>query len=144
MNTYVAVVVGDRAKAYEALHGLWELDARGDLTVQGAVVVSRDRWGHIDVRHPANHRSSGEPDLGVGIGLLLGSLASPHAGLHIPNGGWAVIAGIAEDAPEPLDALSSSLDGSTYRRSKVAVDADTRLSTDFDDYLYPYEYQAGE
>ena len=140
MDSYVVIVVDDSSKAFRGLHALWDLDARGDLTVRGAVVVSRDRWGHVDVQTPAKHECVEHDGIGVGIGLLLGGLACANGGLSIPNGACAIIAEIWEGSPEPLDALAGSLDGQLLRQNKTNVDG--QFSSDYSDYLYPYDYRA--
>lgn len=138
MDTYVAIVFENDAKAFDGLHALWDLDARGDLTVQGAVVVSRDKWGHIDVQTPDNENPGLRTGIGVGIGLLLGALT--QASLVIPNGAWAIIADVKEASPDAIDALTTDRGGKVFRRAKSDVDDDARLSTDYGDYLYPYDY----
>lgn len=76
MDNYIAVVFSTDEKAFDALHELWSLDARGDITVHGAAVVHRDSYGYFDV---ATKRT--DPGLrtavGIGVGALLGMLAGP-------------------------------------------------------------------
>ncbi|MBV8154503.1 MAG: hypothetical protein JOY98_08790 [Candidatus Eremiobacteraeota bacterium] len=139
MDNYVAIVFDDNAQAFDGLHELWDLDARGDLTVQGAVVVSRDKWGHIDVQTPDNETPGLRTGIGVGIGLLLGGLASTR--LVIPNGAWAIIADVSEPSPDPLNTLAESLHARVFRRAKRDVARDARFSSDYGDYLYPYDYR---
>jgi len=49
MDNYVAIVVDDEQKAFQALHKLWNLDDAGDIEVKGAAVVHRDALGRIQV-----------------------------------------------------------------------------------------------
>lgn len=76
MDNYIAIVLDDDAKAYQALHQLWNLDTDGDITVHGAAVLHRDPNGYVNVRTKET-----DPGLrtavGVGIGALLGAFAGP-------------------------------------------------------------------
>ena len=76
MDNYVAIVLDDDAKAYEALHRLWKLDTDGDITVHGAAVIHRDPDGAVDVREQDTDPGL-RTAIGVGIGALLGALAGP-------------------------------------------------------------------
>ncbi|MBV8149299.1 MAG: hypothetical protein JO092_09430 [Candidatus Eremiobacteraeota bacterium] len=76
MDNYVAIVFDDDAKAYDALHTLWNLDANGEITVRGAAVIHRDSHGHIDVATKDTDPGV-RTAIGVGIGVLLGALAGP-------------------------------------------------------------------
>ncbi|MBV8196804.1 MAG: hypothetical protein JO263_01605 [Candidatus Eremiobacteraeota bacterium] len=171
MDNYVAIVVEGNAQAFDTLHALWDLDAHDDLTVHGAVVVSRDRWGHIDVQTAHIDHPGGRTAIGVGIGLFLGALASPagaavgaaaglaaglvaedsrgaeldqaklEASLVIPNGAWAVLADVSEGSPQPLDSIAKAHSGRVFRRGKGDVVNEAHFSVDYGDYLYPYDYR---
>lgn len=89
MHNFVAAVFDDSRKAYEALHELWELDGRGDITVHGTGVIHRDELGQIRVDTKETHPALGTA-VGVGIGALLGALAGP-AGAAVGAAGGAGI-----------------------------------------------------
>jgi uncharacterized membrane protein len=76
MDNYVALVFDNDSKAFEGLHALWTLDAKGDVTVHGAAVLHRDPNGYIEVATKQT-----EPGvrtvLGIAVGALLGALAGP-------------------------------------------------------------------
>jgi len=79
MDNYIAVVFPNDAKAYEGLHRLWSLDAKGDVTVHATAVIHRDEFGKIDVA-TKDTDTGVRTAIGVGVGALLGALAGP-AGL---------------------------------------------------------------
>lgn len=76
MDNYVAIVVDNDTTAFDVLHAVWKLDDKGDITVHGAAVVHRDKFGYTQVR-----TKDTDPGLrtliGTGIGALLGALAGP-------------------------------------------------------------------
>jgi uncharacterized membrane protein len=76
MDNYVAIVVEDDAKASEGLHSLWKLDSSEEITVHGAAVIHRDKYGYVDVATKATNPGL-RTAIGVGIGALLGALAGP-------------------------------------------------------------------
>ncbi|MBV8425180.1 MAG: hypothetical protein JO349_08305 [Candidatus Eremiobacteraeota bacterium] len=76
MDNYIAIVLNDDTKAYQALHELWNLDTDGDITVHGAAVIHRDKSGYVDVRTKDTNPGL-RTAIGVGIGALLGALAGP-------------------------------------------------------------------
>ncbi len=76
MDNYVAIVFDDDTKAYEGLHALWNLDAEGDITVHGAAVIHRDRYGYCDVATKDTDPGV-RTAIGIGLGALLGALAGP-------------------------------------------------------------------
>jgi len=78
-----------RAKAYKALHALWELDDAEEVTVHGTAVVHRDDWGLFVVDTKETHPVLATT-VGVGIGALLGALAGP-AGAAVGAAGGAAI-----------------------------------------------------
>jgi hypothetical protein len=164
MDNYVAIVFNSDAKAFEGLHAIWNLDSHGDITVHGAAVIHRDRFGHVDV-------ATKETDpgvrtiLGAGLGALLGALAGPigsaagvtgltadvvKSGDHeeaafesefvMKNRQAAVIAEVSEDWPTPIDTAAKPLGGKVYRRAKSDVRGSSFFGDDYADYLYPYDY----
>jgi uncharacterized membrane protein len=97
MNNYIAVVFNSDTAASDGLHALWNLDSRGDITVHGAAVLHRDKFGYIDVA--TKQTSPGlRTAIGVGVGALLGALAGPigaAAGASIAAGTAAGIGAAA-------------------------------------------------
>ncbi|HEX3469461.1 MAG TPA: hypothetical protein VHT05_15370 [Candidatus Elarobacter sp.] len=76
MDHYVAVVFNTDRHAFDALHALWDLDDRGDVTVHGAAVIHRDAHGAVDVATKKTDRGL-RTAAGIAIGALLGALAGP-------------------------------------------------------------------
>ena len=76
MENYVAIVFDDDEKAYEGLHALWALDAKGEIEVKGAAVVHRGRDGYMDVATKDTDEGL-RTAIGIGVGALLGALAGP-------------------------------------------------------------------
>ena len=111
MDNYISIVVDNDPKADDALHALWDLDSKGDITVHGAAVVHRDKWGYLNVA--TKETSSGlRTVLGIGIGALIGSLAGPvgaaagasvAVGSAIGIGAAAGIAGLGGDLIKAAD-----------------------------------------
>lgn len=102
MRNYIAAVFRDKSKAYEGLHGLWQLDEVGDITVHGTTVVHRDAFGQIQVDTKETHPALATA-VGVGVGALLGLFAGPvgiavgvaaGAGLGAAAGG--IVGGFAD------------------------------------------------
>jgi len=89
MRNYIAVIFGDRRKAYKGLHALWQLDDDAETTVHGTAVIHRDGFGEIHVDTKETHPVLGTA-VGVGIGALLGALAGP-AGAAIGASGGAAL-----------------------------------------------------
>src|ERR1700677_437378 len=76
MDNYIAVVFDSDKVASDGLHALWDLDARGDITVHGAAVLHRDQFGYIEVATKQTNPGL-RTAIGVGVGALLGALAGP-------------------------------------------------------------------
>jgi len=76
MDNYIAISFESDAKAFDALHELWRLDERGDITVHGAAVIHRDKHGVIDVATKQTYPGL-RTAVGIGFGALLGALAGP-------------------------------------------------------------------
>lgn len=170
MDNYVAIVFDTDEKAFEGLHALWNLDATGDITVHGAAVIHRDRFGHVDVATKDTDPGV-RTMVGAGLGALLGAFAGPIAagigaaagglvggtadvvkageheeaayesGFVMKNGQAAVIAEVSEDWTTPLDTAAKRLSGVVYRRPKSDVREASFFGDDYADYLYPYDYE---
>jgi len=93
MHNYIAVIFANRGKAYEGLHALWKLDGEGDITVHGASVVHRNKWGEFQVDTKETQPAMATA-VGVSIGALLGALAGP-AGAAVGAAGGAAIGAAA-------------------------------------------------
>jgi uncharacterized membrane protein len=91
MRNYIAVVFSNKTKAYEGLHGFWQLDDLGEITVHGTAVIHRDALGQVLVDTKETHPVLATA-VGVGVGALLGLFAGP-AGIAI-----GVAAGVAVGA----------------------------------------------
>jgi uncharacterized membrane protein len=89
MRNFITGVFDDKAKAYEALHALWQLDRASDITVHGTAVVHRDAFGRFQVDTKETQPALATA-FGVGIGALLGALAGP-AGIAIGVAAGATI-----------------------------------------------------
>ena len=76
MRNFVTIAFGNKAKAYQALHTLWQLDDVGEITVHGTAVVHRDDWGLVEVDTKETNPVLATA-VGVGLGALLGTLAGP-------------------------------------------------------------------
>ena len=76
MDNYVSIVFDNDTEAYAGLHALWDLDAAGDITVHGAAVIHRDKYGYVDVATKDTDPGV-RTAIGVGLGALLGALAGP-------------------------------------------------------------------
>ncbi|HEV3153807.1 MAG TPA: hypothetical protein VGZ02_08400 [Candidatus Baltobacteraceae bacterium] len=94
MNNYVTVVFDSDDDASEALHALWKMNDRGDVTVHGAAVVHRDRRGHLDVATQKTELGM-RTILGAGIGALLGAIAGPVGSAMGIAGASTIAAGSA-------------------------------------------------
>jgi hypothetical protein len=144
VDNYLAIVFSADEKAFEGLHALWALDEAGDITVHGAAVIHRDRFGRVDVA--AKDSDTGlRAVVSVGLGVLLGALARPKglaASLAMMPGHAAVMAEISEDRTMPIDFAMAARGGVVYRRSKNEVCDASLCGDEFADYLYPYDYEA--
>jgi len=94
MDNYVGIVFDTDEQAFEGLHALWNLDDSGDITVHGAAVIHRDKFGHVDVA--TQHVDLGARTIvGAGIGALLGAIAGPVGSAMGIAGAASVAAGSA-------------------------------------------------
>lgn len=97
MDNYIAVVFNTDDTAAAGLHALWNLDDSDEITVHGAAVLHRDRFGYVDVATKQTNPGL-RTAIGIGIGALLGALAGPigaAAGASIAAGTAAGIGAVA-------------------------------------------------
>lgn len=118
MRNFVAVVFDDKAKAYKALHELWQLDFAGEITVHGTTVVHRDEQDRITVDAKDTHPVFATV-LGVGLGALLGAMADP-AGVAI-----GISAGAA------LGAATGAVIGGAIDLERSDTRAEAQVETGF-------------
>ena len=170
MDNYIAIVFDKDEQAFDGLHALWDLDSTGDITVHGAAVIHRDEFGHVDVATKDTDPGL-RTIVGAGLGALIGALAGPagigigaaaggalgltadavkanehdeaayETGFVMKPGQAAVIAEVSEDGTTPVDAAEKPLGGMVYRRSKGDMRETSFFGDDYNDYLYPYDYQ---
>ena len=76
MDNYIAVVFPTDEDAFAGLHALWNLDSTSDITVHGAAVLHRDKFGYVNVATKQTDPGV-RTAIGVGVGALLGALAGP-------------------------------------------------------------------
>jgi uncharacterized membrane protein len=150
----IAVSFTADANAYEALSRLKELDANGEVAVQGAAVVVREDDGKIATKDQIGDESV-EGTVGGGlVGLLIGVLGGPLGVLvggatgllvgslfddddtdetesaladiskSIQVGRTGLLADVTEDSPAAIDAVMANLDGAVVRRSAVDVEGE--------------------
>jgi uncharacterized membrane protein len=94
MDNYIAVVFNSDEAAFEGLHALWHLDETGDITIHGAAVIHRDRYGHVDVATKDTDPGV-RTIVGVGLGALVGALAGPVGAAAGIAGASTIAAGTA-------------------------------------------------
>lgn len=134
MDNYIAIVFDNDSKADDGLHELWSLDASGDITIHGAAVIHRDKFGYVDVATKDTDPGV-RTAIGVGIGALLGALAGPigaAAGATIAAGTAAGIgaaaggvAGLTADVVKSGEHDQAALEtGFVLPRGKSAVIAE--------------------
>ena len=150
----IAVSFAEDANAYEALSRLKELDAKGDVGVQGAAVVVRDDDGKIVTKDQIGDESVEGTVTGGLVGLLVGVLGGP---LGVLVGGatgvlvgslfdeddtdqtesaladisksirvesTGLLADVSEESPVAIDAVMANLGGTVLRRSAGDVQAE--------------------
>ena len=156
----IAVSFSEDASAYEALSRLKELDAKGDVGVQGAAVVFRDDDGKLVTKDEIGDESV-EGTVGGGlVGLLIGVLGGP---LGVLVGGatgvlvgslfdeddtdetesaladiskslrvrsTGLLADVSEESPVAIDAVMANLGGTVLRRSAGDVQAEVAAAED--------------
>ena len=112
MDNYIAIVVDNDEKADAALHALWNLDAQGDITVHGAAVMHRDKYGYADVATKDTDPGV-RTAIGIGLGALLGALAGPigsAAGAAAAAAGTGAAIGAASGGVVGLTADAAKAD----------------------------------
>ena len=150
----IAVSFSADANAYEALSRLKELDAKGEVGVQGAAVVVREDDGKIVTKDQIGDESV-EGTVGGGlVGLLVGVLGGPLGVIvggatgvlvgslfdeddtdetesaladiskSIRVGSTGLLADVSEDSPAAIDAVMANLGGTVLRRSAGEVQAE--------------------
>lgn len=150
----VAVSFAEDANAYEALSRLKELDAKGDVGVEGAAVVVRDDDGKLVTKDEIGGESV-EATVGGGlVGLLIGVLGGPLGVLvggatgvlvgslfdeddtdetesaladiskSLRVGSTGLLADVSEESPAAIDAVMANLGGTVVRRSAADVKAE--------------------
>ncbi|MBV8367884.1 MAG: hypothetical protein JO036_02955 [Candidatus Eremiobacteraeota bacterium] len=109
MENYIAITFESDAKAFDGLHELWKLNDRGDITVHGAAVIHRDKYGLIDVATKETYPGL-RTAAGIGLGALLGALAGP---VGAAAGATAAAAGATAAAGAGVGAATGALIGGT-------------------------------
>jgi uncharacterized membrane protein len=150
----LGVSFAEHANAYEALHRLKELDAKGEVSVRGAAVVVRQEDGKVVTQEEIGDASWEGTASGGLIGLLVGVLGGPLGvlvggvtGLLVGSlfddddddmtesaltdisksvrvGNPALLADVSETSPAAIDAVMANLDGTIVRRSAADVRAE--------------------
>ncbi len=153
-NDVIAVSFEQDNSAYEALSKLKELDGQGQISLQGAAVVKRDKDGQLAIKdqvqdpHVEGTATGGLIGLIVGIlggpfgiliggatGLLVGSLfdmddlADEGSALAtisntIRPGQTVLLAAVSEPSDQVVDYAMEHLDGRVQRRSVTDVEAE--------------------
>jgi uncharacterized membrane protein len=144
--------------AYQALTNLEELDAQGQIDIAGAVVVTRDLDGRVEIKSQVGDMpytgtaSGGLVGLLVGIiggplgvliggatGLLVGSLFDiddatttesvlSDISRQVRPGRTAVLAQVTEQSREVIDTAMWRLGGEVMRRSVVDVEEEIAVA----------------
>jgi uncharacterized membrane protein len=150
----IAVSFSEDANAYEALSRVKELDAKGEVGVEGAAVVVRDDDGKLVTKDEIGDESVEGTVSGGLVGILIGVLGGP---LGVLIGGatgvlvgslfdeddtdetesaladiskslgvrsTGLLADVSEDSPVAIDAVMANLGGSVLRRSAADVKAE--------------------
>jgi uncharacterized membrane protein len=126
VDNYVAMVFESDEKAFEGLHALWNLDARGDVTVHGAAVIHRDSFGHVDVATKDTDPGV-RTIVGTTIGALLGALAGPVGSAL----GIAGAASIAAGTAAGIGAAAGGVTGLTADAVKAGEHEEAEYETEF-------------
>jgi uncharacterized membrane protein len=150
----IAASFSEDANAYEALSRLKELDAKGEVEVEGAAVVVREDDGKVLTKDQIGDESV-EGTVGGGlVGLLIGVLGGPLGVLvggatgllvgslfdeddtdetesaladiskSIRAGSTGLLADVSEESPVAIDAVMANLGGTVLRRSASDVQAE--------------------
>jgi uncharacterized membrane protein len=154
MENVIAVTLAEDSKAYDALTALQELDSQGQVHVEAAAVVTRHEDGHIEIKDQVGDESLAGTASGGLLGILIGILGGPLGVLlggatgvlvgslfdltdaddadsvlsdiskTIQVGRNALVAQVAEQSPEVVDAAMSRLAGTVVRRPVEEVEAE--------------------
>jgi uncharacterized membrane protein len=150
----IAVSFSEDANAYEALSRLKELDANGEVGVEGAAVVVRDDDGKVVMKDQIGDESVEGTVSGGLVGLLVGVLGGPLgvlvggvSGLLVGSlfddddadqtesaladisksirlGSTGLLADVSEKNPVAIDAAMANLGGTVLRRAAADVQAE--------------------
>jgi uncharacterized membrane protein len=156
----IAVSFSDDANAYEALSRVKELDAKGEVSVRGAAVVTRGEDGKIVTKDQFGDDSMEGSATGGLLGLVVGVLGGPigvivggATGLLVGSlfdqddtdqtessladisksirvGRMGLMADVSEESPVAIDAVAANLGGTVVRRSAVDVEAEVAAAED--------------
>jgi uncharacterized membrane protein len=148
------------ANAYQALTDLEQLDSQGQIKVAGAVVVTRDPDGRVDVKSEvgdtpyAGTASGGIMGLLIGIiggplgvliggtyGMLVGSLFDiddvettesvlSEISKQVRPTRTALLAQVTEQSPDVIDAAMARLGGEVMRRPVLEVEQEIAAAQD--------------
>ncbi len=66
--------------------------------------------------------------------------AAYQSAFVLKNGQSAVIAEVSEDWTTPIDTAMSRIGGRVFRRAKGDIRSDSFYGTNYDAYMYPYDY----
>ena len=141
-------------EVYEALTRLKELDSQGQLRLTAAAIVERGEDGHIEVKDEVGEEQIAGMATGGIVGLLIGIIGGPLGVLlggatgvlvgslfdldddedtesvlsdisrSVRVGHTALLAEVAEQSPEVLDAAMAALSGTVLRRRALDVEAE--------------------
>jgi uncharacterized membrane protein len=159
-DNVIVVGFADDDRAYEAMTTLNELASQGQIGLAEAAVIVRGDDGHIDIKDQvANDSWAGTASGGL-VGLLLGILGGPlgillggATGLAVGSlfdladgedtdsaltavsktvkaGRTSLLAQVAEQSPEVIDAAMAGLSGTVVRRSVADVEAEIAAAED--------------
>jgi uncharacterized membrane protein len=156
----IAVTFNEEASAFEAFSRLKQLDARGDIDLHGAAVVSREDDGKLVEKDEYEEGNYGATAGGGLIGLLVGVLGGPIGVLvggatgvlvgslfdeddedetdsalaelskAIRVGPPGLLADVSEPSPEAIDAVVAHLNGTVLRRSFLDVETEVAAAQD--------------
>jgi uncharacterized membrane protein len=150
----IVVGFADDDRAFEAMTTLNELASQGQIGLDEAAVVIRDEDGHIEVKDQVGDPGFANTASGGLVGLLIGILGGPlgvllggATGLAVGSlfdladaedtdsalgqvsktlkvGRTSLLAQVAEQSPEVVDAAMAPLSGTVVRRGVADVEAE--------------------
>jgi len=160
MENVLAVSFAEDAQAYEAMTSLKELDTQQQIALQGAAVVVRDQDGHLEIKDQVGDTGLEGTATGGIVGLIIGILGGPlgvliggATGLLIGSlfdmddadetesvlsdisrsvrvDHASLLAEVAEQSPEVVDAAMSRVGGTVLRRDLDDVRAEIAAAED--------------